>query len=341
MMNVINRYAISFLVFLISSSLFSTPDDLTLYRKIKIIDPKAEVEWIDECFFHDNGDIFLRGGSNLIRINKEGEVIASIVKSGFGPDEIARLASIDLNEKRDTFVLFDQEKNKITFFDLNGKYINIMDPPIKQRTIFLKSNNLGHYYLYFKAKKDECQIYHLDKDFKSSKCFYPKSRIDDQWLPWSFLCMDFDSKSNIYIVYPTEYLVNLFDKNGKFIKNFANPGEHYKKPEGQQPPPSNREKYNKWFKSMMPVLPIYILENKTLIVFYQSVTKNSPKYYDLYTLEGKRISSGTLDEGLWPIGKDQHGRLVCAKTDISSDGMDVTYWLYIYSLKSESRNGKQ
>lgn len=324
-------FFVVFISLISGSALFPVSDDFVMYKKIKISDPNVEIVSINDCVFDADDNIYINAGIRIHKLDSKGTFLGTIIKSGHGPEEIERTHRININETKDRIVVFDIEKQKTTLFDLNGKYIQTMDSPAHKIGLTFASNELGDYYFYFREKKGGCQIYHLDKHFVPLECFYPNNGIQDIGMPW-FVSMDFDSKSNVYVLYPQEYKIYVYKNNGTFLRSFADPGGHYNKPLDYQPTPDNRDKLNEWYRSLNPLFPIYVLENRAVIVFYQAIKKNSPKYYDLYTLEGKRISSGTLDEGLWPIGKDRNGRLVCAKTEISADGTDVTYWLHVYSI---------
>lgn len=320
---------------LITNVCFLLSSDFVLYKKINIQDEKSQIDDINQCIFDSSGNIYILRFNRVYKYNNKGEFVGEIIKKGYGPDEIALSARIIIGESADTLVIHDLEKQKITLFDLNGKYIKTIDSPSKKTGWMLASNNLGDYYLYMGSIKGECQLLHLDKDFKPLNCFFPYTgKIDwSKVIPVAGINFDSDLKGNIYVADHYDYNIHVFTRNGDFINSFASPGKNYKKLVGD--PPSDNNKFYKWRNSASIVRSIKIIENKILIVFYRDSGKDSQNYYDIYSLDGKKVTSGAIEKGFKPVGKDQQGRLVCAKTEISADGTDVTYWLYIYSINNK------
>lgn len=332
-MNWIRCYIGVLIVMFLCLVSFLMSNDLTLYKKIKIVDKKAQIAEIHQCLYDSEENVYIKCGSHVYKINKNGDFIAEIIKKGFGPDEIAMSVRMNMNVGADKLVIHDFEKQKITLFDLNGKYIRTLDIPVKKTGIMLTSNNLGDYYLFTMSKIGECQLQHLDSNFKPMKCFFPNDGIGEKTVspPILSINIDFDLKGNIYVTDHLNYKINVFNREGDLINSFASPGKLFKKLKGNSP--TNRKKYNQWRMSSSIIYLINIIEDKALIVFYRNYGKDSQIFYDLYSLNGIRFSSGALEKGIEPRGKDRQGRLVCAKADISADGTDVTWWLYIYELK--------
>lgn len=329
-MNRIKCLILTLITILISNVCLSISSDFTLYKKIKIKDEQARIAAIPQLIFDCKGDMYVLNFTRVYKINNKGEFIDEIIKKGLGPDEIALSFKINMNESADTLVIHDHDKQKITLFNLNGRYIKTMDSPTKKIGRMLVSNNLGDYYLYIGSKKGECQLLHLDKDFKTLNCFYTYNGIV-KLIPSSSIPIDSDLKGNIYATDTRDYNIQVFTRNGQLINSYASPGKYYKKLKGNAP--SENKAYYKWRESASSIHSIQVIEDKALIVFYGDSKRGFDIYYDLYSLEGKKVASGIWEKDMKPVGKDRQGRLVCAKTDISDDGTDVTHWLYIYQLK--------
>lgn len=196
----------------------------------------------------------------------------------------------------------------------------------------LASNNLGDYYLYLGSNKGEFQLLHLDKNFKPLKYFFPYDGFV-KLIQSDSTNIDSDSRGNIYVADKWDYNIHVFTRNGDLINCFASLGENFIRLKGDAP--FDMKKYNKWRESASDINSIYVIENKALIVFYREFEGESQIYYDLYSLNGKKAASGIWENDIKPVGKDKQGRLICTKTNISADGTEVTYWLYIYQLKTE------
>lgn len=324
-----------FFVIICSNSLAIT-DHFYLHKKIKIDDSREVISGISVIILDNENNIYIHDKSTIYKYDSNGKYINAIIRHGSGPNEIQLVQNINLNEKQDSLVIYDTEKAKITIFSLNGKYINTLDSPIKKMPFMLVSNNMGDYYLYSRGQKGDCLIHHLDKDFAPHQCFFEDNGIHEKIKGFGimFINIDFDSAANVYVMDTLEYNIQIFNKEGKYIKSISDPSDNYNKI--KKDPPTQRNLFNKWWAELSLIYPFYVLENKALIVFYKDNKKDARKYYDLYTLDGKRFGSGIIENDLKPIGKDRQGRLICSKSEISSDGTTVSHYIYIYSLKSDN-----
>lgn len=334
----IKLYYFIFILLFSTGILFSDSKFLNLHHRIKIDESKETIRSVGQSLFDDKGCFYLLSMDALRKYDQNGKFIDTLIRHGNGPNEFMMPTSMNFSNDKSNLIIYDVEKMKIIFFDTNGKNPKYFDSP-KNRTAGIIVSPIEGYYIQVLGEKDDCLLYKIDKDFKIQKCFYTDLKNLEEYYPITpnFNCV-VDSKGNIYISDYFVYKIFKYDRMGKLLKTFGEPGKDIKTLEGKPPKRDEGKKFWQFFSKASFIAPLLLIEDTYLFVFYNNERKDTiPMMYDIYFLDGKKIAHGSLPVGMHPCGKDNLGRLVCSMPEISEDGMDAANWLYVYTVNIEKK----
>lgn len=324
------------LIIFFIQDLYGNQLDLKLVKKTKIDDSKSPIIAIYHLVYDNNANIFILDGVNLIKkYDENGKYIDTIIKNGLGPNELQFVQKLNINKDASRLIVYDHNKNKIMLFDLSGQLFKQIDTPTIRWPKTISTVPNGEYDLYLMEKTGELSLCRLNESFEVKKYYL---QYDNKWnisdIGFYTIWFDYDDRGNIYVINNVEYLIYKYNNNMHLTSKYSSPGKYYIK--CQQIPRKKiyGDEFAAWLNSFSTLSGCYVINKNYLLICYRNMSskKISKYYFDIYNLNGKRVLSGCFADGLRPVGKDNKGRLVCAKTDISGDGTDVAYWLYIYSV---------
>ncbi|MCP2519872.1 6-bladed beta-propeller [Candidatus Aminicenantes bacterium AC-335-B20] len=268
-------------------------------------DKRVIISSIEDIDIDSKGNIWIIDWTNseLYRFDRNGNFPVLIARKGQGPGELPMMPeSIFINEEDHVFVvtLF----NRVTEFDSNGKYVNSFittDGHIPSTCIAVNSEGnvlIGGPKKRWRGDSYTAQMIHMySREGKYLKSFCP---IDEKVIRlglgrYRSIYFDLDEYDNIYTVQPVNYLVKVFDKNGKFLKSFGKRHKYYKEPKRlTKEIERDKNKMEEWEKNFTYVKGVFVFDDKVAVISKNYLGSNNWEYFiDIYNHNsGKLIASG-------------------------------------------------
>ncbi len=172
------------------------------------------------------GDKFFVVDSQAAKIwmvNKNGRILGSFGKRAEGPeteDGFGAPLNIAVGPKDEVYVT-DRMGARILVFNSNGKFIKRfrpLDPAFEWSPIGIAVDSQGNVYV-ADAKKDEHRVVKFDKNGKVLMTFGKQSSKKGEFNYPNGIAVD--KAGDIYVVDSNNSRVQIFNKNGKFLRTFS------------------------------------------------------------------------------------------------------------------------
>ena len=140
---------------------------------------KSIIGSIDQIWFYKNLIIAVdhKISKGVFIFDQSGKLVSSIQNTGRGPGEYIKIETVNFNAHKQRIEIFDSERQKILFFDLDSKFIKSITPPVNFDT-FVYDEVTGQYFFYCKFFPNEAGNYRListDSNFHIKHKYLPYS----------------------------------------------------------------------------------------------------------------------------------------------------------------------
>ncbi len=264
--------------------------------------------------------------ANIKVFNKGGEYLTTIGKKGQGPGEVGKITSININSKGE-LVVSDIGNQRISFFDLKGKYIRSLNmTDISFVTFSPEIDSHGNYYdtvVLWDKPFIELQKFNSELEYLLTFDSFPRpapSKTVNPYKPRMYFTVTNDDL--IICSYTEKYEIKFFNSKGilikKIIKNY-NPVQISEEVKQEDRKIFSRFNDLSRFNLVFPKYyeALYSLnvdeEGRLYVGTYE---KSDNKYiYDVFDADGKFITRIPLKEGivkfknnkLYSVGADEEG----------------------------------
>jgi len=271
--------------------------------------PDAMFSSIRNFIVDEAGNVYvLDSKESLIRVfSSSGRFLRQIGKKGDGPGELASPLRLSIHRTSRELVV-SQNSRRITFFDLEGKYI--------------RSLNTGAHYIPQCEVDSEGHIIGLEADFVSREASFALIKFDRALNPLAVLIKKpipesvfkgdpyapapywvVDTHDNIFFGFPDRYEISIFDKSGgiqRIIQKEFDPVEVKKTetPAGQPMRDSGLEdsasKYHSAYES-------FFIDSRGYLFVRTWIPgpRKNEFIYDIFDHEGRYLARQPLAGRLW------------------------------------------
>ena len=117
---------------------------------------------IDQIWFYKNLIIAVdhKISKGVFIFDRLGKLVSSIQNTGRGPGEYIKIETVNFNAHKQIIEIFDSERQKILFFDLNSKFIKSIPSPVNFDT-FVYDEVTRQYFFYCKFFPNKAGKYRL------------------------------------------------------------------------------------------------------------------------------------------------------------------------------------